>query len=334
MTGFRLLCLAGLLSAGFAAATPAAASVRLCNETSYVLHTAAAYQRGVASKSEGWIELLPGECATALAKMPDDATAFVYARSDAAHAGEGLLFSGSERFCVGKEGDQFTIEGRRECRRRGYIEADFAPVTRSNNASNVDFTEKRDFGRRRAVMAGIQRLLTDLRYDVGTVDGFGGERTREASAAYKLRYQVKGNPKDKKLLAELIKSTRTVSRQRGLIMCNKTNHLVWAATGIVKGDSFETAGWLRIDADSCMQGVNTPLTDRYYFYYAEAVTEAGDPVMQSGRRKVWGGDFTMCTKPTRFVITGTTNCNARGFDEVKFRKIDTGSATKWQVDLE
>ena len=27
---------------------------------------------------------------------------------------------------------------------------------------------------------GVQRLLTDLRYDIGDIDGFGGERTREA----------------------------------------------------------------------------------------------------------------------------------------------------------
>ena len=44
-------------------------------------------------------------------------------------------------------------------------------------------------------MAGTQRLLTDLQYDIGPIDGFGGERTREAEAAYKLRYGVKGNPK-------------------------------------------------------------------------------------------------------------------------------------------
>ena len=52
-------------------------------------------------------------------------------------------------------------------------------------------------------MAGTQRLLSDLQYDIGPIDGFGGERTREAEAAYKLRYGVKGNPKGEALLGKI-----------------------------------------------------------------------------------------------------------------------------------
>ena len=310
------------------------ARVRLCNETSYVLHAAVAYQRGVASKSEGWIMLLPGSCQTVLENMPSGATAFAYAKSDKAHAGQGLLFSGSERFCVGEDNNRFAIEGRRECRRRGYFEVDFAPVERQRNRSTVDFTEKSDLGRRRARAAGVQRMLTDLRYDIGGIDGFGGERTREATTAFKLRYRVSGNPSGTTLLRELLKAVRLEARERGLILCNKTKYQVWAATGIVKEDSFESAGWLSITPGNCEQAVNSPLNDRYYFYYAEAVTDSGRPLMESGRRKIWGGDFSMCTKQTRFVIQGTENCLARGFEEVKFKKLDTGLAVKWLENLD
>ncbi len=314
--------------------TRAEASVRMCNETSYVLHVAAAYQRGVVSKSEGWVTLLQGQCKTALNNVLNSASAFVYAKSDPAHAGQGLLFSGSERFCVDEYNKPFAIEGRSECRRRGFFAADFTPVVRRGNSSTVDFTEKNALGPQRAILAGVQRMLTDLRYEIGTIDGFGGQRTREAIAAFKLRSRISGNPGNRQLLRQLIKVVRKEAGQRGLIVCNKTKYQVWAATGIVKDDSFESAGWLYIAPENCMQGINSQLNDRYYFYYAEAVADNGLPLIEAGRRKVWSGDFVMCTKQTRFVISGTENCLGRGFEAVKFRKVDTGTAIKWQVDLE
>jgi uncharacterized membrane protein len=335
----RLILLSGLVGLvclfGFGTAQ---AKVRLCNETSHVLQVAAAYQQGVASKTEGWISVLPGECQNGLADLPDNAQAFTYAKSDAAHAGEGLVFDGSERFCVGADRPDdragFTVEGRRDCRRRGYVEADFTPLASSSNRQTVTFTEKSDFGRRRALMAGIQRLLSDLQYDIGAVDGFGGARTRDAAAAYKLRYGIQNDPKGKALLAKLIKTVRDEASQRGLTLCNKTSHLVWAATGMLRADVFESRGWTRVPGTSCVQVFNQTLDDRYYFYYAEAMDEKGKSIVEAGRRKTWGGDQNLCTKPTRFVIRGDENCNQRGFDRHSFVQIDTGTARRWKVNLE
>ena len=335
----RLILLSGLVGLvclfGFGTAQ---AKVRLCNETSHVLQVAAAYQQGVASKTEGCISVLPGECQNGLADLPDNAQVFTYAKSDAAHAGEGLVFDGSERFCVGADRPDdragFTVEGRRDCRRRGYVEADFTPLASSSNRQTVTFTEKSDFGRRRALMAGIQRLLSDLQYDIGAVDGFGGARTRDAAAAYKLRYGIQNDPKGKALLAKLIKTVRDEASQRGLTLCNKTSHLVWAATGMLRADVFESRGWTRVPGTSCVQVFNQTLDDRYYFYYAEAMDEKGKSIVEAGRRKTWGGDQNLCTKPTRFVIRGDENCNQRGFDRHSFVQIDTGTARRWKVNLE
>ena len=313
---------------------PAKAAVRLCNETSYVLQASAAYQQGVASKTEGWINILPGDCEEALEDMPSDAQALVFAKSDAAHAGQGLVFDGSERFCVGAENKSFTVEGRRECRRRGYGEADLTPVASGSARPTVTFTEKNDYGRRRARTAGLQRMLSELRYDIGPVDGFGGERTREAEAAYKLRYGVNGNPKGRDLLNRLISTLRNEAKSRGLILCNKTEHLVWAATGQLSDDRFESRGWTRVPAAGCTQVINQNLDNRYYFFYAEAVTAQGDVVTEAGRRKIWGGEKPLCSKPTRFVIKGDENCVGRGFDRHLFEQIDTGSARRWTVNLE
>ena len=89
----------------------------------------------------------------------------------------------------------------------------------------VTFTEDDNFGRL-AVMAGIQRLLGDIGYETGTIDGFGGVRTREAISAFKLRYQIRGNPSNSDLLARLLDTAAEQSEERGLIMCNKTDYLI------------------------------------------------------------------------------------------------------------
>jgi uncharacterized membrane protein len=318
----------------FVVPSAARADMRLCNETSYVLQAAASVRQGVVSKTEGWIEILPGACAIALADMPDDAQAYVYAISDEAHAGEGLVFDGGEGFCVATENRQFSIEGRRDCRRRGLVEADFAVVAGSSGRRLVEFTEKSNYGRRRARMAGMQRLLTDLQYDIGPIDGFGGERTREAEAAYKLRYGVKGNPKGDALLGKLIETVQNEAGERGLTLCNRTAHLVWAATGQLKNDRFQSRGWRRVPADECTQVINESLSDRYYFYYAEAVGDDGRLVREAGRAKIWGGARELCTKPTRFAIDGEENCLARGYDRHGFTRIDTGAARRWTINLE
>lgn len=330
----RLLSLMFFCLAGLGLATPSNAAIRMCNETSYVLQASAAYQQGVASKAEGWINILPGDCEEALDDMPANAQAFVFAKSDAAHAGQGLVFDGSERFCVGAENKSFTIEGRRDCRRRGLGEADLTPVASASTRPTVTFTEKNDYGRRRARTAGIQRMLSELRYDIGPVDGYGGERTREAEAAYKLRFGVSGNPKGRDLLARLISTLRSESKSRGLVLCNKTEHLVWAATGQLNDEQFESRGWTRVPTKECAQVINQNLDNRYYFFYAEAVTQDGDVVVEAGRRKIWGGEKPLCSKPTRFVISGDENCTARGFDRHLFKQIDTGSARRWTVNLE
>ncbi len=324
---------AAMVFLGMIASAPAHAKLRLCNETSYVLSVATAFQLGLASKTEGWQSVLPGACKTALKNIPDGAGAFVHAVSHPAHSADKLVFDGSERFCIGPRERRFTIEGRRECRKRGHVSANFAPVEMDATRPTVTFTEDDNFGRL-AVMAGIQRLLGDIGYETGTIDGFGGVRTREAISAFKLRYQIRGNPSNSDLLARLLDTAAEQSEERGLIMCNKTDYLVWAATGIVSEDSFESRGWHRIDAKDCAQVINGNLDNKYYFYYAEAVTDTGRQAVRAGRPVLWQGDFTMCTKSTRFVINNREDCQARGLDAAKFRRIDTGTARKWQINLD
>ena len=320
--------------------------IKLCNETSYVLNVATAFQSTAAARSQGWQSVLPGQCNTVSKTMPRKAPAFVYAHSDRSHAGEGLIFSGNERFCIVPEtppktplenfsaGNSFALDGRRECRRRGYVEADFAPIRGTALNRTVTFTEKRNYGRQRAAIAGIQRLLSDLGYQLGTVDGFGGARTREAVKAYRTRYAISEKLTNGAVLGAMIKTARQKASARGLLLCNRTPHLVWAATGVIKGDTFESRGWLRILPKQCGQAINQNLDDRYYFYYAEAVDANGKPITTGGRRKLWGGNVDMCIKDTKFLIEGNQSCQAHGYETAGFQQIDTGTTRTWRVNLD
>ena len=102
---FAFLCcliigMGGVLVASVRPALAAQHQIKLCDETSYVLNVATAFQSAATARSHGWQSVLPGQCNTVTKTMPDKALAFVYAHSDRAHAGEGLVFSGNERFCI------------------------------------------------------------------------------------------------------------------------------------------------------------------------------------------------------------------------------------------
>ena len=171
--------------------------------------------------------------------MPEGARAFVYAHSDHAHAAAGWSLMAVSDFALAGGNRASPLRGGANVA-AAIMEADFAPVAVGAGRPQVDFTERADYGRRRARMAGVQRLLTDLRYDIGDIDGFGGERTREATSAFKLRYRIEGNPTGEKLLRQLHNTASRVGGERGLILCNKTGHLVWAATGKVRDFGFES----------------------------------------------------------------------------------------------
>lgn len=177
-------------------------------------------------------------------------------------------------------------------------------------------------------------MLTDLNFEDSTIDGFVGDRTRAAMKAYRTRYSISEKLANEALLASMITTARQKASARGLLLCNRTAHHVWAATGLIKGDSFESRGWLQILPKQCGQAINQNLDDRYYFYYAEAVDAEGAPITIGGRAKFWGGTVDMCIKDTKFVIEGNELCQARGYETAGFRQIDTGTTRRWRVNLD
>ncbi len=309
-----------------------ALAVKFCNETSHVLQVATAFQKGTVSKSGGWYELLPGGCRNWLEDAPADAILFTYAMSDSAHSGDVITYEGQERFCIQTLGENFQIEGRRQCRQRNLLEADFLPIVLDNNTRAVTFTEPQDYGGR-AAQAGVQRLLVDLGYNVKLIDGRAGVRSRKALQKAAKDFNLKADSPTDSNIKALLAQARAQVKKRGLQFCNRTAYLIWVSIGFLDQQDFQSQGWLRVPAQSCAQAINEDLNERYYFYYAEAVDENGQALRENGIIKNWGGDVPMCAKPAQFTISRQENCLARGLDQHNFKRIDTDNARYWVVEL-
>ncbi len=312
----------------------ASKQIELCNETSYVIKVATALRIGAASQSKGWQKIIPGDCVPSKTLTNGKEQVFVYAQSDDIYSGSVKRFEGNEQFCISFD-SEFDIDGRRDCRERGYVATDFTQIDNRVKKPQVTFSDPLDFTPKRAKTAAAQRLLQELGYDIGQIDGLSGKRTINSLYDFQSKNgHRKSTTISKNLLNDLFDKVGVRSKARGLLLCNKTDDLIWAAIGRVQGDGFKTEGWLSIDPQECRRAIKEELTARYYFVYAEAVDSKGNPVIRAGRRQVWTGDFELCTKPTRFIIETRNDCAKRGLDKTGFMKIDTGAKTSWVKNFE
>ena len=80
---------------------PARADLRICNRTSYVLDSATStIVKNTESLTQGWIHIVPGDCAIAIKGPLNAASYLVYARSSLAHAGPPRAWGGPFSVCV------------------------------------------------------------------------------------------------------------------------------------------------------------------------------------------------------------------------------------------
>lgn len=315
-------------------AHPAAADYKMCNATSYVLLGAIAHETSDEWQSEGWVELTPGACAPALSGNVTGGPYYVFARSIDAHQGGTKYFGGTERFCT--TAADFQIEGRDGCLARGFDTQDFAAVeTKSGSEWVTTFSEARDYPLARSKVAGVQRLLRDNGYKIGRIDGYGGRNTTRAIMSFQRSVNTKpdGQITDA-LFAALIEGAEREQSKTGLSVCNETERLIWSAVAHEAEDGvYESSGWIRIEPGQCQKAVKGKLAQRYYYLYAEAVDETDQTARGGNAGLVWGGSHKFCTKSGRFQIAGRRECADRGFDEVGFRKVDTGGAARWTEKL-
>ena len=329
-----LQIIAAALTAWFMLGSPAHADYRFCNKTSYVLDGAIAFEANGQLKSQGWVRVLPGDCASALQGDIAEQDYFVFARSIDAHAGRVKYFSGNTQFCT-LEGD-FDIAGADQCALRGYDSADFLRVpTKAGRNWSTTFAEASEYTDDQARIAAAQRLLKDNGFALNRVDGIAARNTLRAVEAFQRSANVAVTGKiDSTLIGQLVERAVNEQKAAGLDLCNKTNTLVWAAIGYKNGEDDMSSGWVRIEPGNCRKAIKGKLDQDAYYVYAEGVDDAGAIAQGGEGAMIWSGSDSFCIKTTRFEIKGRERCAARGFDERGFMRFETEGKPLRQVDFD
>ena len=111
--------------------------------------------------------------------------------------------------------------------------------------------------------------------------------------------------------------------------CNRTGTPVEAALGY-RSDSDETSdnfiseGWWRIEPGQCARVYGQPLMQRFYFYYAHALTQTSKDTPPT----TWTGKYMFCTDDKAFKIEGDSDCASRNYQSVGFQELDLGPNTR------
>ena len=108
--------------------------------------------------------------------------------------------------------------------------------------------------------------------------------------------------------------------------CNRTNNAVEAALGYrtnaeEAADNFVSEGWWRIEPGQCARVYGQPLTQRFYFYYAHALTQSTPDTPPT----IWAGKYVFCTDDKAFKIDGDNDCTTRNYQATGFQELDLGT---------
>ncbi|MEL6363392.1 MAG: DUF1036 domain-containing protein [Pseudomonadota bacterium] len=303
----------------------AAAEYSLCNKTSYVLSAAIGYEDGQRMSTRGWWRLRPGQCQVVLNEQVREGRYFVYAEAIAAHRGNQRTWSGETPLCV-EESGFFTLRNQAACQTDPRRQRLFSTVEVSdadNGDWRTDFHEELDFSVVSAEAAGLQRLLSDVGYDVGAIDGAAGRRTQLALASFRRDNKIASGTPENEVVDSLIRIAMERESKLGFFMCNDTPSSVWGAVAEpVDEEGYRSRGWWRIDGESCVKVMKGELaSDHYYVYGLLEGDDVDTPTIDSDRE--------FCVSPVTFEIDGEADCDAEGFETASFKRIEIGDAKSW-----
>ncbi len=302
----------------------AEASLKLCNQTSYMLEGAIAYRANGRWKVEGWWTLQPGLCNTVIQEPLRGDDYYTFARAIEGHRGDVEAWGGGYAFCTGE--GTFSLTNKSDCAAEGLSLFGFAKVDHGNvQAWTNTFTEPVEYSASKARIAGIQRLLIDIGYKQVRIDGYMGRRTRLAIAKHKREHKLpEGDFLTNALFDSLSREANRQASDAGLQLCNQTPHPLHAAVGYEKSkDNWVSLGWFHLVQNECRKVLKDKLDRQHYYTYAEADIGEGEIL-------VWGGKREFCVNDIRFAIEGDKNCTTRGLDSRSFRQINTEKRGKWR----
>lgn len=303
----KLWLFAPLLAAFALVAAPSQARAgEVCNETSFVVEVAKAWRTAEGLRVEGWTRLFPGGCADI---GPDtDVEQYLYARSTAAYLGGVREWRGGQAACV--DVIDFEILGVGDCAALGLEERPFRRLSETERERAV-LSELANYGDR-AQEAGLQRLLQSAGYDVRTIDGYAGRRTRRRVTAFQNDVDTNFGNDRIGLLEALHARALERNAEAGLEVCNDARAPVAAAVARATGEGFEARGWWRIEPGACVRPLALRLTDGEVFVHARLMEN-------SGARAITAGDEIFCVGAGRFTTDRREACNETGFEPAGFR---------------
>jgi len=105
-----------------------------------------------------------------------------------------------------------------------------------------------------------------------------------------------------------------------MVFCNRTQGTIEAALGYREDAVWISEGWWQIEPGQCARVYGRPLTQRFYFYYATALT-APTP---DKAPFTWAGKYQFCTDTKAFRVEGDGDCEGKGFSPRGFQEVDIG----------
>ncbi|MCC1494100.1 DUF1036 domain-containing protein [Cognatishimia sp. F0-27] len=108
----------------------------------------------------------------------------------------------------------------------------------------------------------------------------------------------------------------------GVTVCNETGSARSIAIGYEASDGTWTSeGWWNVANGACQAVFDGVLGRNDLYYRAERSDES------------FTGPYAFCTERGAFTIRGDTDCEARGYQRTRFRKIDTGRADAFRFSI-
>ena len=321
ISGFMALL---MIAFGFSGAK---AEYSLCNKTSYALSAALGFVEEEALLTRGWWRLRPGECKQVISSDLSPGRYYVYAEAIPGHRGELKTWSGETPLCVQND-SLFTLTNQSVCaedpqRRREFYAVDVTAEDGGNYST--DFTDENNFETYQAQVAGVQRLLSDVGYDIGAIDGQFGASTKSALRQYRrARNLGQDGVIDDQVLDALITEANNADASLGFFFCNETMLEVWAAFAQPTDDQegYRSSGWWLLDSGSCAKVRRGELGSEPYYVYG---------IMQADDQELFlaGGETAFCVSAVQFDARSDTACEESGFETANFRRIDTGGEDAW-----
>lgn len=105
------------------------------------------------------------------------------------------------------------------------------------------------------------------------------------------------------------------------LFCNQSKTAIEAAFGSHEDNVWISEGWWQIQPGQCARVLGKPLTQRFYFYYARALSL---PAKDGREPMVWRGKYAFCADNKAFRIEGDSRCEERGYRQLGFQDVDVG----------